>query len=262
METIAQCDSVLRKKMNEGTPVIGTFAHLGGPVTIECLGLAGLDFVVIVTEHGPFDYSDAIEMVRAAEIVNLAPIIRVCDHTRPSLHKALNTGCAGLIIPCIRTLDEIYDMPEEARYYPKGRHCFPYARNSMWNTKIAAEGLEQYFARANKETLIIPQCETVGFLENAETIMAMPEIDGLFVGPYDLSTDMGIPAQFDHPDFLAARKRLLKACSDNNKFAWAFCPNPETAKKNQADGFKGSAICMDTGVYTSAYKQMVEKMRS
>lgn len=255
-------DSVLRKKMNAGSPVVGTFAHLGGQVTIECLGLAGLDFVVIDTEHAPFSHQEAMDMVRAAEIAHISSVIRVCDHSRPSLHKALNTGCDALIIPCIRTLDEINDLLIEARYYPKGRHCFPYARNSMWNSKIAEEGMQEFFARKNKETLIIPQCETVGFLENIEKIMAMPEIDGLFVGPYDLSTDMGIQAQFDHPDFLAARKRLLKACKDNHKFAWAFCPSPEAAKKNISDGFMGSAICMDTGVYTNAYRQMVKEMHS
>lgn len=254
-------ENMLKQKMQRGEKVIGTFTHIGGGVAIECLGLAGMDFVVIDTEHAPFGPQDAMDLIRAAEIRGITPVVRVQDHSRPSLHKALNSGAKALIIPCMETVDEVRLLCEQGKFYPMGRHCFPYSRNSGWGATSAGR-LMDFFKENNENTLLVPQCETVGFLNNIEEILSFPAIDGVFVGPYDLSTDMGMPEQFTHPDFLAARERILKACKDAGKFAWIFSPSSEAAKKNFADGFDGAAVSMDTVVYTSSFKKLVDDIRN
>lgn len=251
----------LKQKMQKGEKVIGTFTHIDSSVAIECLGIAGLDFVVIDTEHAPFSVQNAMDFIRAAEIRGITPVVRVQDHTRPSLHKMLNSGAKALIIPCMERVEEVKLLVEQGKFYPKGRHCFPYSRNSSWGAQSAGHLLD-FFEDQNENTLLVPQCETVGFLNNIEEIMRLDGIDGMFIGPYDLSTDMGIPAQFTNPDFLAARARILKACKDAGKFAWIFSPDSAAAKKNLADGFDGTAISMDTVMYTNAYRALVEEMRA
>ena len=252
-------DNALRQKMNSSNPVVGTFAHLGGLATVECLGLAGLDFVVIDIEHAPFSMETATDMVRTAELAGVSSVIRVCDHSRPSLHKALNTGASAIVVPCIESVQEIKDMLKEGRFYPHGKHNFPYARNSNYNGKCK-DGLQSFYDRENREKLLIPQCETLGCLNHIEEIMAMEGVDGLFFGPFDLTADMGIIGQFDHPDYLEARRRVVKACQDNGKFAWTYSASTGDAKADFSDGFLGSAIGIDTGIYTSAYKQLMSEM--
>ncbi len=254
-------ENKLKEKMKRGEKLVGTFTHIGGGVAIECLGIAGLDFVVIDTEHAPFSPQDAMDWIRAAEVRGITPIVRVQDHSRPSLHKMINSGAKALIIPCMETVDEVKKLLEQGKFYPKGRHCFPYSRNSGWGADSAGR-LMPFFNENNDNVLLVPQCETVGFLNNIEEILSFDGIDGVFVGPYDLSSDMGIPEQFTHPDFLAARQRILKACKEAGKFAWAFSPNSEAAKKNFADGFDGAAVSMDTVMYTNAYRKMLEDIRA
>ncbi len=251
----------LKEKMDRNEKVIGSFTHLGSGTVVECMGLSGLDFAVIDTEHAAFHIQDTLDYVRAAEVRGMSAVVRVQDHTRPSLHKALNCGADALIIPCMETMDEVRLLLEQGKFYPKGRHCFPYARNSSWGCESAGH-LTEFFERENRETLLVPQCETVGFLNHIEEIMQLDGIDGVFIGPYDLSTDMGMPAQFDNPDFQKARARILKACKDAGKFAWIFSPSAEAAKKNLADGFDGTAVNMDTAVFINAYKTLVAGIRS
>lgn len=250
----------LKEKAARGEPIIGTVSHLGSGTVIECLALAGLDFAVIDTEHGMFSYQDTLNYVRAAEAMGIVPVVRVPDYTRPSLHRMINLGAKGIIVPCIETVEEIRLLVEQAKYYPQGRHCFPYSRNSQWSQRSAGR-LTEFFAEANDEVLIIPQCETVGCLNHIEEIVAIDGIDGIFFGPYDLSTDMGIPGQFEHPDFLKARSRILDACKNAGKLAVVFSPSLEAAKKNLSDGFGGTALCMDTVVFTNAFKAMTSELR-
>ncbi len=254
-------ENKLKLKMNRGEPVYGTFTHIGGGTAVECLGLAGLDFVVIDTEHGPFSVQDTMDLVRAAEIRGMTPVVRVQDYSRPSLHKMLNCGAKAIIIPCMESVEEIRLLVEQGKFYPRGKHCFPYSRNSSWGLESNGR-LTDFYDENNENTLLVPQCETVGFLEHIEEIMAIDGIDGVFVGPYDLTTDMGIPGEFTAPRFLEARQRILKACHDNGKFAWSFSPDSAAAKKNVADGFDGAAISMDTVVYTNAFKKIMEELQA
>jgi len=254
-------ENKLKTKMNRGEAVYGTFTHIGGGTAVECLGLAGLDFVVIDTEHGPFSVQDAMELIRAAELRGMTPVVRVQDYSRPSLHKMLNCGAKAIIIPCMESVEEVKLLVEQGKFYPRGKHCFPYSRNSCWGQESSGH-LTEFFNKNNENTLLVPQCETIGFLDHIDEIMAIDGVDGVFVGPFDLTTDMGIPGEFTAPRYLEARKRILKACHDNGKFAWIFSPDSLAAQKNVADGFDGAAISMDTVVYTNAFKKIMEELHA
>lgn len=252
--------NLLKEKIKRGEPVVGTVAQIGGGTSIECLGLAGLDFVVIDTEHGPFSIQDTMDYIRAAECSGTTAVVRVPDYTRPSMHRMINCGSKGLIIPCMENMDEVKLLVEQARLFPRGKHCFPYARNSGWATKSAGR-LKDFYEDTNNDVLLIPQCETVGFLNIVEEVAKMEEIDGIFFGPYDLSTDMGISGQFTNPDFLRAREKIIKACKAANKPAISFSPNIEAAKKNLADGFSGVCISIDAVEFINTFKSILKAIK-
>lgn len=250
----------LKEKILMGEPVVGTVAQLGGGTSIECLGLAGLDFVVIDTEHGPFSVQDTMDYIRAAEASGITAVVRVPDYTRPSLHRMINCGAKGIIIPCMENMNEIQLLVEQGRLSPRGKHCFPYARNSGW-AQHSAGRLKEFYEEVNEDVLLIPQCETVGLLNHIEEVMQVKDIDGIFLGPYDLSTDMGISGQFNDQRFLEARARILKACKDTGKPAISFSPDIAAAKKNLADGFAGVAISIDAVEFIKTFKSLVKEIK-
>ncbi len=252
----------LKVKMGNGENVLGTFFEIGGNNAIECLGLAGLDFLIIDSEHGPFDVESAMGYIRTAELKQITPLVRVKNHERSSILKMLDIGAKGLIIPCIYTVEEVEKIIEYGKYYPVGNRGFFFGRAAGYGHDEIAKDVESYFSICNRETLLIPQCETVGCLENIEVIAALEGVDGIFVGPYDLSIDMGIPAQFDNPLFVEALDRIVKACKAAGKPAFIFTASAEVAKRYYEQGFTGVAVNTDVSVYINAYKNIVAEIRN
>lgn len=250
----------LKEKLRSGQQVAGTFFEIGGSSAVECLGLAGLDFLVIDGEHGPFDVESAMELIRTAEHGGLTPLVRTKNHERSSILKMLDVGAKGLIIPNIHTVEEVKEIVAHGKYAPVGNRGFFYGRAAGYGHADFVGDVSEYFEICNRETMLIPQCETVGCLENIETIAAMEGVDGIFVGPYDLSISMGIPAQFDHPDFIKALRRIVEACSTAGKPSMIFAGTVEGAKVQFAAGFDAVAIGTDVSVYIQAYKNMMTEL--
>ena len=253
--------NMIKEKIQSGEKVFGTFFELGGSTAVECLGLAGLDFFIIDTEHGPFDVESATDFVRAGELRGICPLVRVKDTTRPSILKMLDIGAMGLIVPCVQTVDEVKKLVEYGKYFPVGQRGFAPARKAGFGFEPFAQDIESYFATCNRETMIIPQCETKGCLEHIEEIAAIEGVDGIFIGPYDLSVALGKPAQFADPEIAGAIARVLAACKAAGKFSFIYAGNKDGAKKFFADGFDGVAYNMDAIVYINAYKELIKELK-
>ena len=117
-------------------------------------------------------------------------------------------------------------------------------------------------AVCNAETLLIPQCETIGCLEQIEAITALDGVDGIFIGPFDLSISMGIPGQFEHPDFQAALQRILNACHQNGKFCISFTVQPDAVAAGFRQGFDAMAYGLDAAVLVQAYRTLIAQVRA
>jgi len=247
----------MKAKLRSGEKVLGTFFELGGGTAVECLGLAGLDFFIIDTEHGPFDVESSMEFVRAAGLYDISPLVRVKDAARSSILKMLDIGAQGLIVPGVRTADEVKQIVEHGKYYPMGRRGVAPTRIAGFGFNPLMRDLETWFAWNNGETMIIPQCETSECLDGIEEIAAIEGVDGIFVGPYDLSVALGKPGRFDDPAYNAAVDRVLKACRAAGKFSFIYTGDANATKKYFADGFDGVACGMDTMLYVSAFKNLI-----
>ena len=250
----------VRENITRGEKVLGTFFELGGATAVECLGLSGLDYFIIDTEHGPFDVESAADFIRAAELRGIAPFVRIKDPTRPSVLKMLDVGARALIVPCIQTVDEVRRLVEYGKYYPLGRRGFAPSRSSGFGFEPFAADISSYFATCNEETMLIPQCETLGCLERIEEVASIDGVDGIFVGPYDLSVALGKPAQFGDAAFVTAVERVLAACKAANKFSFIYAGNVEEAKRRFEQGFDGVAYAMDAIVYVEAYRTLISRI--
>ncbi len=252
----------LRDLYAAGKPAIGTFFSSGNAAMMECLGYTGLDFAVIDTEHGPFDTETMQDLIRAAEHAGLVPVVRIADVTHKEIQRAADCGAQGLIIPCLRSLDDFKKAVDLAKYAPAGNRGFIKGRGAGFGCADWTKGpLKEYFAKSNEKLMLIPQCETVEALEQIEEIAALPSVDGIFIGPFDLSTTMGIPGQFTNPEFLAAEQRVKKACEAAGKPCYILSMTEEEGSRLLNEGYAGVAHSLDFAMFTDAYTKTVKAIR-
>lgn len=246
----------VKRKIKDGERVLGTFYELGGSAAVESIAIGGMDFFIIDTEHGPFDVESARDAVLCAGNHGITPFVRVKDTSRASVLKMLDIGAKGLIVPCVQTAEEVKNLVEYAKYYPLGRRGFAPVRASGWGYADYAQTTESLFETANRETLLIPQCETLGCLESIDEIAAMEGVDGIFVGPYDLSVALAKPAQMDDPKLAESIAHVLSVCHKHKKIAMIFAGDAKTAAARFKQGFDCVACSMDAILLIDALKRM------
>ena len=246
------------EKTKKGEKTIGTFLEMGVSTVAETLARSNLDYIIIDSEHGPFGVESTMEMLRGIELNNCTPFVRVSDSSRTAILKMLDIGAKGIIIPQVHSIQEIYKIVESGKYFPVGQRGVAFARGAGFGyAEHAKSDINSYFETCNKETLLIPQCETLGCLEEIEEIAKVEGIDGIFVGPYDLSVAMGIPTEFDNPKFVAAVDRILKAVKAAGKFAIIYCADAPLGTKRLKQGFDSVTVGQDANFYVDAINQMV-----
>lgn len=252
----------LWKKFAAQEGALGTFFNVGDCACMECLGYTGLDFVIIDTEHGPYDTEHAMELIRTAEHAGLAPVVRIADVTHKEIQRAADCGAVGIIVPCLNTMEEFTKLVDLAKYPPLGNRGFIKGRGAGFgNLPWSGGTLEEYMAASNEKLMVIPQCETKASLEIIEQVAALEGVDGVFIGPFDLSISLGIPGQFDHPGFCAALERIQAAFRAAGKPVYIFVMTAADVKRRLAQGYDGVALNLTGNILIEAYRTMVDAIK-
>ncbi len=241
------------EKFRGGGKSLGIFTHLLSAPAIEAMAYAGLDYVIIDMEHSPIGAEHAAELVGVAERSGLAPLVRVDAIERSPVLKMLDVGAAGLIVPQVESVEQVRALVSYAKFTPLGNRGYCPSRDGGWGlAENYSGGMPGYMSRANGETLLIPQCETAGCLEHIEEIAAVEGVDGIFIGPFDLSIALGIPGRFDDERHMAAVERVRLACERAGKLCIMFCGDGAAAAKYFAQGFPSVTAGLDICVLQSA----------
>lgn len=252
----------LKNAIEKNKYAVGTFLGAANPSIVEIMGYTGLDFVVIDTEHGPYDTMPMSDLIQAAESKGLSPLVRIADITHKEMQRALDNGAEGIIIPCLKSMDDFRKVVELGKFAPLGNRGFIKGRGSGFGNEPWATGtLTEYMQNSNEKVMLLPQCETIEALNNIEEIVQIEGINGIFIGPFDLSICMGIPGQFDAPEFREAVDMILRACKAAGKLCMTFTTTPEEARMYIDKGFDAVAYSIDTIVIGQAYKEAMEKIR-
>lgn len=250
----------LKQKLDAGQQPIGIFFDTASEYLMECTGRCGLDFVIIDNEHSPIEAETSARLIRAAENAGVTPLCRVREISRPAILKLLDVGAQGLIIPNVHTVEQVKEIISYARYYPIGQRGFCPSRKDGWGFD-GLGNVAETMTHFNGQTLIYPQCETVGALESIEEIVALDGIDGIFVGPFDLSISMGIPGDFSNPVFKQAIERIISACRKAGKKSILFTGTVEGVADGFKQGFDGMAYSLDAAIFIDALRERVAKAR-
>ena len=238
-------------------PSVGTFTHLRSSVAVEALGTAGLDFVILDTEHCVLNPETMAECITAAGAAGLDALVRIHSVTREAVLHPLDLGAKGLIVPAVETVEEVERLVRFAKFPPVGGRGFCPTRDGLWGCDEASlAGAAVYMDRSNREALLIPQCETAGCLEHIDEICALEGIDGIFIGPFDLSIALGIPGDFANERHINAVAHVLDVCHRHGKLAVMFCGTAEAARGYFEQGFDSVTMSLDVSVLADAFKDV------
>ena len=252
--------NTFKEKIKKAEKPLGTFIDTCSPYVIECVGRTGMDYVIIDNEHSPVEAETTAQLVRAAELSGVTPLARVREISRPAVLKLLDVGIQGIIIPNVSSVDEVQKLVLYAKYKPIGDRGFCPSRKDGWgyDLNMSVPETMNYF---NDQVLVIPQCETAEALENIEEIVSIDGVDGIFIGPFDLSISMGIPGEFTNPVFIAAKKRILDACRSAGKFCMLFAGNMDGVLDGYAFGFDSMTYSLDAGLIIQCISEKVKEIK-
>ncbi len=198
----------LKQRLRDGHAVIGAWLSLTDPVAAEILGRIGFDFLMIDTEHCPWDLGPLQTALMALNGTPTTPIVRVAwnDHVR--IKQILDMGAEGILAPMVRTVAECCALVSACRYPPQGTRGYGPRRASNYYRDPDA-----YVAAANDSIFVMPQVEHVATVDALDEYLAVPGIDALCLGPNDLSGSAGLLRQMNHPTVRGALDRILDAAA-------------------------------------------------
>ena len=200
----------LRTRLAEGATVVGTMlVELRQPSVMTMLANAGLDFVLIDNEHGPFSIDAIADLSRAARDAGVTPIVRVPELTYAHVVQPLDAGAQGIMLPRVTAPEQVELCVACMKYLPEGRRGAVLARG---HTGFRGGPLADTLAQMNRETFLIVQIETGEAVNRLDELLAVPGVDAALIGPTDLSVALGVAGQMDHPKLVEAIERTMAAC--------------------------------------------------
>jgi len=218
----------LRAMLKSGEVGLGTLVwETRGRGVVHTLAAAGMDFVMICTEHSAYNLETVVDLVAHAHAAGITPIVRIPDLQYENVTRLLDTGCQSLIVPHIKTSDEVRRFIETAKYHPEGRRGMAIYQGASTDYEDA-EPLAA-MAHANANTLLAVLIETREALENIEDIL-LPGIDLVLVGHQDLSQSLGVPGQYSHPLVRDGDAKVRALCKQRGIATAGAINRPESAK--------------------------------
>lgn len=201
----------MRARLAEGRTVVGTMlVELRQPSVMTMLANAGLDFVLIDNEHGPFSIDAIAELSRAARDAGVTPIVRVPELSYALVVQPLDAGAQGIMLPRVTAPEQVQLCVACMKYVPEGRRGAVLARG---HTGFRGGPLADTLAQMNRETFLIVQIETAEAVSRLDELLAVPGVDAALIGPTDLSVALGVAGQMDHPKLVEAIERTMAACA-------------------------------------------------
>jgi len=199
----------VRRKLDAGEVVFGSFLKFDVPAIAELYGLSGFDFLIIDAEHGCYTHAGIENIIRACERVDMGSIIRTPDASEANILHVLDSGASGIQVPSLKTAAQVREVIARSKYWPIGE------RGSARACRAAGYGTSgpDFEARANRDTVISVHIENREMVEQIDALCDIEHLDVLFIGPGDLSQSLGHPGNAGHPDVVAAIDRVIEVAA-------------------------------------------------
>ena len=241
-------DNRVRQRVKNGEPTIGCFLGLGSPTVAEMMGLAGMDWLVVETEHNALDSAEIQQMLMAIGNTGAVPIVRVPNRDQVFIQRALDMGAMGILVPGVRTAEEARAIVSYTRFPPSGVRSWGPLRASAYTLDN-----DDYLERANDNILISLILETKDAVENLDEICAVPGVDVLTIGPWDLSLELGLdPRRLPLPEIEDISVNALEVARRHGVEIGVSAGTPDGLRERQAQGFTFIQYGPDYGLFAAA----------
>ncbi len=247
-----------KQKLRRGQSALGGWVMIGHPTVVEIMaGDDRLDWLAVDMEHATTTPRMLYELCLAAKGTGKDVLVRLPSHDAALIKLVLDTGAAGIIAPSVNTARQAEDIVAMAKFPPLGHRGAGLSRASGFGRNFA-----DYYAGHNDNVLVVCMIEHIDAVENIDSILAVDGIDATFIGPYDLSTSMGLAGQVDHPDVVAAQSRVLAACNRHGVPAGIHVLRAD-GRKIQAriqQGFRFVGCSVDTELIMASMTRMMDEV--
>lgn len=248
--------NALKKRIAASELTIGAWLGVPEPLIAEAMASCGFDWMVVDMEHGAIDVSDLPALFAAAERRGAASLVRLPAMDPILARRALDAGAHGLLVPVVEDAALFADFAQHCHYPPKGRRGVGLSRANLWGDDFAS-----YLA--DFRPILVPQIETRKGAEAADALAALAETDALFIGPYDLSADLGRAGDFTQSAFVQALGQIKSACAKHKKAfgGHQVAPDINELRAKIAEGFRFLAFGTDVLALRQAFAGLKEIAR-
>lgn len=244
-------------KTDRNRPFLGMGTNLASSLTAELIAHSGFDWIWIDHEHGAGDETTLLHQLQAVSASDIVPVVRIAWNDPVRVKRTLDVGAGGIMFPYVNTAQEAQQAVTAMRYPPRGiRGVAKFTRAARF-----AMSFDRYSTETVDQLLTVVQIETPEAVGNADAIAAVEGVDILFVGPLDLTTNMGIQEQYDHPQFAEALGTVLAACSAHDKRPGILVPGAARLAWVLELGFTFIALGTDGGVLASGMRKLLQEAR-
>lgn len=198
--------------LRNGGEVVTAWVATNSSLVAELLAVRGFDAVTVDMQHGVADYNDLLPMLQAISSTPATPMVRTPWNDRATIGRLLDAGAYGIICPMVNSGEEAEAFVSACRYNPRGRRSVGPIRASLYAG-------DDYFSHAHEQVMTLAMVESIEAIDNIDDILDTPNLDGIYVGPSDLSVTMGHQPGFDprYPDVLDAIGMVVAKCEEKGK---------------------------------------------
>lgn len=232
----------IRQSLADGKASIGSWVQIPHPSIAEVLGASGYDWVAVDLEHGSVSPHQLPDLFRAIELGGTLPLARVAQGQTKDCKQALDAGAGGIIVPMVESAAQLASVRDNCCWPPAGSRGVGFSRANLFGQRFEAYRTEA------QAPLLVAMIEHVRAVENLPEILQVEGLDAIMVGPYDLSSSMGITGQFDALEFQAAMSRLSQLCGEHRIPCGLHVVSPDAAALRQklAEGYRFIAYGIDS----------------
>lgn len=245
----------LKARLRAGEILYGTLLTFGATEVADIVAGAGFDWIFVDAEHGALDPRDVLMILQT--VGGRTPcLVRVPTLDEAWIKRALDAGAEGVIIPQVSTAEQAERAVRFAHFAPRGTRGLGTSRANRYGSSMAG-----VLDRARGQTIVVVQAETGEAIRNIEAIARVPDLDAVFVGPFDLSASLGRPGEVDHPEVKQAIGRVSEACRGAGVRTGIFALGAVGLKGRPAEGFTLLAAGVDSRILGGALESLAQELK-
>jgi len=250
--------SNLKKSLKERKILFGGWISYDHPSIAETFALTGFDFISIDMEHAPISVSSAQRIISISQSYQIPCLPRPVSHSNDFFKPLLDSGADGLIVQMVESFEEVEQLSNYLKYPPMGKRTYGVNRAQAFGLNF-----KNYVDNWNKESILIVQIESRRGVDNIDKIVSHPSVDGVMIGPYDLSGSFGLPGEIKHPKVIDASNKVIKACAKYKKSCGTQISNVNESNINEAlnQGYTFVILSSDLFVLSNWAQKMKTTMK-